>query len=51
MATEAGISEPPVDAGEPASHLAFLKRTNQGSKRVLEGRTRKRPKKRKKIRI
>ena len=43
-APEAGIRKPHVDAGEPASHLAFLKRTNQGSTRVLEGRTRKRPK-------
>src|ERR1700751_1894373 len=50
-APEAGIKKPHVDAGEPASHLAFLKRTNQGSMRVFEGRTRKRPKSRKYIRI
>ena len=44
-APEAGIRKPHVDAGEPVSHLAFLKRLNQGWTRVLEGRTRKRPKK------
>ena len=42
MAPEAGIKEPHLDAGEPTSHLAFLKRTNQGLVRVLEERTRKR---------